>query len=71
MMKFTVSIYNYLTGTAVDYIIGGYNFNNGKWYNPTAICLGKAGAALSNLKVRFCTDGTNPCVTIGEVNTTW
>lgn len=71
MMKFTVSIYNYLTDTAVDYIIGGYNFNDGKWYNPTAICLGKAGAALSNLKVRFCTDGTNPCVTIGETTTSW
>lgn len=71
MLKFTVSIYNYVTGTSVDYIINGYNYTTGQWYHPTAVCLGKAGSSLSNLKVRYCTDGTYPCVTIGEVDTEW
>jgi hypothetical protein len=54
MLKFKLSIYNYATGTSVDYYIGGYNYETGsKWYNPTAICVGKKGGKLSNLTVTY------------------
>ena len=71
MLKFKVSIYNYNTNETCDYIISGYNYTDGNWYNPTAICLGKAGAAHSNLTVRFGHFNGYNAISIGESGTTW
>ena len=72
MLKFKVSIYNYDTGTSVDYIIGGYTYSGSNtWINCTAICIGKPGASLSNLPVTFGNNGTKCVVAIGAANTSW
>lgn len=72
MLKFSVSIYNYATGTSVDYIVSGYNYSVGSaWHNCTAVCIGKYGATHSNLTVRFGHNGTKCVVLIGETNTVW
>lgn len=73
MMSFTVTIYNYLTDESVDYKISGYNYagDGGSWYNPTAICIGKASSSHSNLTVRFGHDGTKAVIAIGEADTKW
>mgnify|MGYP004621721355 FL=1 len=72
MMSFTATIYNYQDGTSVDYQISGYPFQTNKTWNAcTAVCIGKAGQKVSNLPVRFGTDGTNSLVYIGNSNTSW
>lgn len=71
MVRFKVSIFNYVTSTSVDYLISGYVYINGDWYNVSATCLGRKGQALSNLKVRFGRSDTNNYVYIGESTTTW
>lgn len=72
MISFTVTIYNYQDGTSSDYQISGYPYTiNKTWNSCTAICVGKAGQKISNLTVRFGTDGTNSLVYIGENNTSW
>ena len=72
MLKFKVSIYNYDTGTSVDYIIGGYTYSGSNtWTNCTAICIGKPGTSLSNLPVTFGNNGTKCVVAIGAANTSW
>ena len=71
MLKFKLSIYDYSTGETCDYIISGYNYSDGAWYNPTAICLGKAGAAHSNLTVRYGQINGYSAIQVGEANTAW
>ena len=72
MMSFTVTIYDYVSNESVDYRVSGYNYNGNKsWYNPTAVCVGKAGAAHSNLTVRFGDSGSSVAITIGESTTRW
>ena len=72
MISFTVTIYNYQNGTSADYQISGYPYTTNKTWNAcTATCVGKAGQKISNLTVRFGTDGTNSLVYIGENNTSW
>lgn len=72
MISFTVTIYNYQDGTSADYQISGYPYNTNKTWNAcTATCVGKAGQKISNLTVRFGTDGTNSLIYIGENNTSW
>ena len=72
MMSFTVTIYDYVSNESVDYKISGYNYNANKaWYNPTAVCVGKAGASHSNLTVRFGDNGSNVAIAIGESTTKW
>ena len=72
MISFTATIYNYQDGTSVDYQISGYPFQTNKTWNAcTAVCIGKAGQKVSNLPVRFGTDGTNSLVYIGDSNTSW
>lgn len=72
MVSFTVTIFNYQDGTSADYYISGYPYGTDKrWNSCTAVCVGKAGQKISNLTVRFGTDGTNSLVYIGESNTSW
>lgn len=71
MMTFTVTIYNYVSNTSVDYRISGYNYSGKPWYNCAAICVGKAGTSHSNLSVRFGDNGTKNVITIGEEDTEW
>ncbi len=72
MMSFTVTIYDHVSNESVDYKISGYNYNTDKaWHNPTAVCVGKAGASHSNLTVRFGDNGSNVAITIGESTTRW
>jgi len=71
MMTFTVTIYNYVSNTSVDYRISGYNYSGKPWYNCAAVCVGKAGTSHSNLSVRFGDNGTKNVITIGEEDTEW
>lgn len=72
MVSFTVTIFNYKDGTSVDYHISGYPYKtDGRWNSCTAVCVGKAGQKISNLTVRFGTNGTDSLVYIGENNTSW
>ena len=71
MMTFTVTIYNYVLNTSVDYRISGYNYAGKPWYNCAAVCVGKAGTSHSNLSVRFGDNGIKNVITIGEENTEW
>lgn len=72
MIKFKVSVYNYSTGTSVDYIIGGYCYNtDNKWYNPTAYCIGPRNSGLANLTVNYGMSGSNPAIQIGAADTAW
>lgn len=75
MVRFTVSIFNYASQESVDYHIAGYNHNGGTghpaWINCSAVCVGKAGGAHSNLTVRFGHTGSKCAITIGEAATAW
>lgn len=76
MLKFSVSIFNYVTGESVDYHISGYNFagagsQNPGWHGCTAVCVGKAGKPLSNLPVKFCHNSERCVIIIGEDTTSW
>ena len=73
MLRFRVSIYNYVAGTMCDYYIGGYNYNdtNSGWHQCTAYSTGKYGSALANLPVTFGHDGSKCAVTIGNADTSW
>lgn len=72
MISFTVTIYNYQDGTSADYHISGYPYLTNKTWNAcTATCIGKAGQKISNLTVRFGTDGTDSLVYIGDSKTSW
>ena len=72
MIKFTVSIYNYVTKESTIIHIGGYIYQaigGATWYSCTATVL--ANRATQNYTVRFGDNGTNHCVWIGETTTTW
>mgnify|MGYP005785129495 CR=1 FL=1 len=74
MLKFKVSIFDYVNNCSVDYIISGYNFSSNDqsaWTQCTAICLGKPGMPLSNLPVIFGHDGTHCVIAIGSSSTVW
>ena len=72
MLGFTVTIYDYLTHSSVDYHIFGYNYvQSTGWISPTAVCVGRADGRHSNLTVRFGHDGSKCAITIGEANTAW
>lgn len=68
MLRFTVKIYNYVTGASRTLEIGGYNYNGGDWYNIFATQMTQSA---SDINVRFGQDGTSDCVWIGETNTVW
>jgi len=69
MMTLVVDIYNYDTGKSLRFRIGGYNYQDGSWYNTFAEQTSDLGVAAYN--VRFGNDGTSNCIWIGETNSTW
>ena len=71
MMRFNVEIYNYSTGTSTTYTIGGYNFEDGNWYNVFAYANRQGTTGYGNLTVRFGHNGTNSIIWIGESNTSY
>lgn len=69
MIKFKVSIYNWLERGAVDYVIGGYLYT--RWMNVSAHCLAPTSYANSNLPVAFIYENNRYKVAIGTPTTTW
>lgn len=71
-VSFTVTVLSTTNGTSADYRIFGFlGSGSNKWTNCTAVCICKAGQSISNLPVRFGTDGTDSLVYIGESSTYW
>ena len=71
MMRFNVEIYNYSEGTSTTYTIGGYNYDDGNWYNVFAYANRQGTTGYGNLTVRFGHNGTNSIIWIGESNTSY
>ena len=74
MLQFTVDIYDYASREMVRVRVGGYVYQaigagNNTWTNESATVI--ANKATQNYTVRFGDDGTNHCVWIGEVGSTW
>lgn len=70
MLKFTVDIYEYVSGYSCRIEIAGYSYAaNDSWYNCTAAVVG----ASSNVEypVRFGHDGEKACIWIGNPADTW
>ena len=71
MMRFNVEIYNYSGGTSTTYTIGGYNYEDGNWYNVFAYANRQGTTGYGNLTVRFGHNGTHSIIWIGESNTSY
>ena len=71
MIKFKVSIYNYINDSSTDYYIGGYNFSGdgGQWTCLSAYSIGVG--SIANLPVIFGHDGSKCLIAIGSATTTW
>jgi hypothetical protein len=69
MMVFVVDIYNYDTGKSLRFRVGGYNYQDGNWYNVFAEQISDIQVGAYN--VRFGSDGTSNCIWIGETNSSW
>ena len=72
MLKFTLDIYQYQADESTSIDIAGYIYQspgNNTWLNCTTIVHAKD--ATENYTVRYGDDGTNHCVWIGELNSTW
>ncbi len=66
MMKMTVEIYNYSTGTSCTYVVGGYNYVDGDWYNVFAYSIRQGTSNYGNLRVRFGNNDSRNIIWIGE-----
>lgn len=72
MIKFVVSLYNYLDNGSVDYVVSGYTYPPSKiWSYCTAVALGHTINDVANRPVRFGHDGEAFCVYIGAPNSTY
>lgn len=72
MLGFKVSIYNYSSDTSCEYVIKGYNYQDGIWRNCTAYSIGHNGnLSISNLPVRYGETASNNVIYIGDVATNW
>ena len=72
MLRFKVSIYNYVTNSSVDYYVGGYTYSDGNWHQTFAYSVGNPVSAIGNLPVTFghTSDGKG-CIQIGSSSTAW
>lgn len=72
MLRFKISIYNYVTNSSVDYYVGGYTYSDGNWHQTFAYSIGNPVSAIGNLPVIFghTADGKG-CIQIGSSTTTW
>ena len=69
MLRVTVKIFNYVTGTSTTLQFGGYNYSVvGGWYNTFVTQETQSGPELN---VRFGQDATSDCIWIGETSTAW
>lgn len=68
MVRFTVDIFNYVTGTMQTYIVSGYTYTAGGWLQLSAQYI---GPETSSKAVRFGNDGPKACVWIGDASTVW
>lgn len=69
MIRFTVDIFNYATGTQQTYIISGYMYQpSAAWINISAQYI---GAETESKRVRFGSTGAVCSVWIGETSTIW
>ena len=72
LIKFKISIANQQENSSVDYFVSGYmNSTNQKWEQCSAVSIGKYNESLSNLTVRFGSNGSNCVIAIGETGTFW
>ena len=72
MVSFWVDVFDYGTDKSFSAYISGYLYQDDgsdEWHNCGAMILGKLSSR--DYAVRFCHDGSNHCVTIGEIDTTW
>ena len=69
MFRFTVKIYQYLTGTSLTFDIGGYNYLANSWYNVFATQADDNAGVVKT--VRWGSDATGDCIWIGELTDTW
>ena len=71
MMSMRIRVYDYSGGESFEVNCGGYNYaTDSAWYNTFAYIVGQANID-RNFSVRFGHDGTNCCITIGEIDSTW
>ena len=70
MVRFRVSVFEYLENKSFDLMVAGYIYSGGGgyWVNKTATLL---GAATVPIKIRFIDDGTSNILAIGELTDTW
>lgn len=68
MLRFSVDIYEYSTGLMCTIEIGGYNYQNGNWFNVSAKILGGSNV---EYPVYFGHDGTKCCIWVGIPTETW
>lgn len=70
MLKFKVSIFNYVQNSGADFFISGYNYSaDSFWTKCTAYSIGDG--AIANLPVVFGHDGTKCVIAIGSATTKW
>jgi hypothetical protein len=69
MLCFKVSVFDFAAGESFTIFLAGYNYSGG-WYYTSAYIIG--GTTVDrNFTVRFGHDGSNCCVYIGELASTW
>jgi ribosomal protein S6E (S10) len=69
MLSFKVSVFDFAAGESFTIFLAGYNYSGG-WYYTSAYIIG--GTTVDrNFTVRFGHDGSNCCVYIGELASTW
>lgn len=72
MIQGWIDIFNYTANDTISIHIGGYLYQGAgqnEWVNESVTIL--ANNSTQNWTVRFGHDGTNNCIWIGELNTTW
>ena len=72
MLRFTVDVYNYLTGRSFSVHCGGYSYQAAggtTWVAVFAYLI--SGSSANHYTVRFGNTGTRPCVWIGELTDSW
>ena len=70
MLRMTVKVYEYLTNESFILNCGGYATASGSWVNEFAY-IENSGVVDRNFTVRFGNDGSNACIYVGELNSTW
>jgi hypothetical protein len=71
MMRMTIQVYEYGINESFTLYCGGYNYSyTSVWYNTFAQII-SSGNVNRDFTVRFGHDGTNCCIFIGELDSTW